>query len=81
MNFIECIQNHMILINFLAVFLWSKNSHTSNPSLTQYHRQVERLDKILQEIQANQQSGQNQSLAKDQLARIETKIYLILQEF
>ncbi len=70
-----------LLFGSLAVILWSKNGRISSPHLTQDHQQIERIEQLLQEIQANRQSKQDYSGDNAQLTRIEQKIDRILQEF
>ena len=69
-----------LLLGSLAVILWSKNGRVSNPTLLQDRQQLERLEQLLQEIQANRQSERDYSTDKAQLTRIEQKIDRILQE-
>lgn len=71
----------ILVLVFYLVILVSKNDRIRDNSTTVSDRDFERIHQLLAEIKANQQSGLNSQKDPFQLARIEQKLDLILQEF
>lgn len=71
----------ILVLVFYLVILVSKNDRIRDNITTVSDRDFERIHQLLAEIKANQQSGLNYLKDPFQLARIEQKLDLILQEF
>jgi ribosomal protein L7/L12 len=76
----------LVLVSYLVILSFKKGRITysglrDSDIAPQRDRQIERIERILQDIQANQPSGQSPLKEPDRLARIEQKLDRILTEF
>jgi ribosomal protein L7/L12 len=71
----------ILVLVFYLVILVSKNGRIRDKKTTGSDRQLEEIHQLLAEIKANQQSGLNYLKDTFQLARIEQKLDILLQEF
>ncbi len=71
----------ILVLVFYLVILVSKSGRIRDKNTTESDRQIESIHQLLEDIQANQQSGLNYLKDPFQLARIEQKLDILLQEF